>query len=336
MRVLVTGGAGYIGSHTMLELLAAEHEPLVVDNFSNSSPKALEQVARLSNRKFDHVEGSITDGALMDRVCREFRPGAVIHFAGLKAVGESSEMPLAYYETNIFGTVELLKAMDAAGCGKLVFSSSAAVYGSPEYLPFDERHRLAPANPYGRTKQFIEEIVRDWAAAGGARSALLLRYFNPVGAHGSGQIGEDPRDVPNNLVPFIAQVAVGRRDRLEVFGDDYDTHDGTGVRDYIHINDLAAGHVAALDALAGTDGVEAVNLGTGTGHSVLEVLAAFEKASGKAIPHAVGPRRKGDVATLVASTEKARNLLGWEARLGLDAMCADAWNWQSKNPKGFA
>ena len=335
MRVLVTGGAGYIGSHTMLELLAADHEPLVVDDFSNSSPAALERVARLSNRKFGHVEASITDGAEMDRICLEFRPEAVVHFAGRKAVGESAEMPLAYYETNVSGTVALLKAMDAAGCGRIVFSSSAAVYGNPEHLPFDEEHPLDPVSPYGRTKRVIEGAIRDWAAAGGGRSALLLRYFNPVGAHGSGEIGEDPKGVPDNLVPFIAQVAVGRRDMLQVFGDDYETHDGTGVRDYIHVSDLAAGHVAALGALDGIDGVEAVNLGTGRGYSVLEVLAAFEKASGRSIPHAVAPRREGDVAALVASTGKARDLLGWEAGLGLDAMCADAWNWQSRNPEGY-
>ena len=335
MRVLVTGGAGYIGSHTMLELLAAEHEPLVVDNFSNSSPKALEQVARLSNRSFGHVEADITDGGEMNRVCREFKPEAVVHFAGLKAVAESTDRPLAYYETNVHGAIELLKAMDASGCGRIVFSSSASVYGEPEYLPFDEEHPLAPVNPYGRTKHFIEEIIRDWVAAGGSRSAVLLRYFNPVGAHDSGQIGEDPRDTPNNLMPFIAQVAVGRRDKLRIFGNDYDTADGTGVRDYIHISDLAAGHVSALDALARINGVEAVNLGTGQGHSVLEMVAAFEKASGKTVAHAVAPRREGDVAASFAATDKARDLLGWEAKLGLDAMCADAWNWQSKNPEGF-
>ena len=335
MRVLVTGGAGYIGSHTMLELLAVEHEPLVVDDFSNSSPKALESVARLSNRSFDHVEADIADGGEMDRVCREFKPEAVVHFAGLKAVGRSVEVPLDYYGTNVSGSISLLKAMDAAGCGRIVFSSSAAVYGDPEYLPFDEGHRLAPASPYGRTKLFIEGIIRDWAAAGEGRSAALLRYFNPVGAHGSGQIGEDPKGVPNNLLPFIAQVAVGRRDKLRIFGDDYDTADGTGVRDYIHINDLAAGHVAALDALEGIGGVEAVNLGTGRGYSVLEVVEAFEKASGKPVPRVVAPRRPGDVAASYASTEKARSLLGWEAKLGIEAMCADAWNWQSRNPDGF-
>ena len=335
MRVLVTGGAGYIGSHTMLELLAADHEPLVVDDFSNSSPKALEQVGLLSNREFAHVEASIADGAEMRRICREFRPEVVIHFAGLKAVGESYEIPLAYYETNVGGTLALLKAMDAAGCGKIVFSSSAAVYGNPEYLPFDESHTLVPVNPYGRTKFFIEEIIRDWAAIGGGRSALLLRYFNPVGAHASGRIGEDPRGIPNNLMPVISQVAVGRLDRLEVFGDDYDTEDGTGVRDYIHVGDLADGHVAALNALGRIDGIEAVNLGTGRGYSVLEMVAAFEKASGRKIPYAIAPRRAGDVAAFFASTDKAKDLLGWKAKLGLDAMCKDAWNWQSQNPEGY-
>ena len=335
MRVLVTGGAGYIGSHTMLELLAAGHEPLVVDNFSNSSPEALERVARLSNGSFEHVEASITDGAEMNRICREFKPEAVVHFAGLKAVGESVGIPLAYYETNVFGTIELLKAMDDAGCARIVFSSSAAVYGNPEYLPFDEGHPLAPVSPYGSSKLFIERIIADWAAAGKGRKALLLRYFNPVGAHASGQIGEDPRGEPGNLMPYICQVAVGRRKTLRVFGDDYDTDDGTGVRDYIHVADLAAGHVSALDALEGIKGVEAVNLGTGRGHSVLEVVASFEKASGRPVPYEIAPRRPGDAETLVASTDRAAELLGWKAGLGLEAMCADAWNWQSGNPDGY-
>ena len=335
MRVLVTGGAGYIGSHTMLEILAADHTPLVVDNFSNASPVALERVARLSNRPFDHRVGSLTDGAAIRQIVEEFQPQAVIHFAGLKAVGESEQKPLSYYEENVFGTIQLLKAMDAAGCKQIVFSSSATVYGEPQYLPFDEAHPLSPVNPYGRTKFFIEEILRDWAATDPAKSVMLLRYFNPVGAHPSGQIGEDPRDIPNNLVPFIAQVAVGRRDRLMVFGNDYDTPDGTGIRDYIHVSDLASGHVAALDYASRHAGVEAINLGTGRGHSVMEVLATFGRAAGRDIPHEVAPRRRGDIAEFYANTDKAKSLLNWRATRSLDDMCESVWRWQSQNPKGY-
>jgi UDP-glucose 4-epimerase len=335
MRVLVTGGAGYIGSHTMLEILAANHTPMVVDNFANSSPVALECVAGLSNRAFDHIDASLTDDAAISRIIEDFRPDAVIHFAGLKAVGESEQNPLSYYEENVFGTIQLLKAMDAAGCRQIVFSSSATVYGEPKYLPFDEAHPLSPINPYGRTKYFIEEILRDWAATDPQKSVMLLRYFNPVGAHVSGYIGEDPRSIPNNLVPFIAQVAVGRREKLMVFGNDYDTPDGTGIRDYIHVSDLATGHVAALDYASRNHGVEAVNLGTGRGHSVMEVIAAFTKASGRDIPYEIAPRRKGDIDTSYASTGKAKLLLGWQAKLSLDAMCSDTWRWQSQNPEGY-
>ena len=335
MRVLVTGGAGYIGSHTMLEILAADHTPLVVDNFSNASPVALERVARLSNRPFDHRVASLTDGASIRQIVEEFQPQAVIHFAGLKAVGESEQKPLSYYEENVFGTIQLLKAMDAAGCKQIVFSSSATVYGEPQYLPFDEAHPLSPVNPYGRTKFFIEEILRDWAATDPAKTVILLRYFNPVGAHPSGQIGEDPRDIPNNLVPFIAQVAVGRRDRLMVFGNDYDTPDGTGIRDFIHVSDLASGHVAALDYATLHSGVEAVNLGTGRGQSVMEVLAAFGRAAGRDIPHEVAPRRRGDIAEFYANTDKAKSLLNWQATRSLDDMCESAWRWQSQNPEGY-
>jgi len=335
MRVLVTGGAGYIGSHTMLEMLAVGHTPMVVDNFANSSPVALERVARLSNRGFDHIDTSLTDGAAIRRIIEDFRPDAVIHFAGLKAVGESEQKPLSYYEENVFGTIQLLKAMDAAGCKQIVFSSSATVYGEPHYLPFDEAHPLGPINPYGRTKYFIEEILRDWVATDPEKSVMLLRYFNPVGAHISGQIGEDPRGIPNNLVPFIAQVAVGQREKLMVFGDDYETPDGTGIRDYIHVSDLAAGHVAALDCASRHHGVEVVNLGTGRGHSVMEVIAAFAKASGRDIPYEIAPRRKGDIATSYAKTDKAKLLLNWQAKFTLDAMCSDTWRWQSQNPEGY-
>lgn len=335
MRVLVTGGAGYIGSHTMLELLAADYTPMVVDNFANSSPDALERVARLSNRAFDYLEASITDGAAIQKIVADFCPKAVIHFAGLKAVGESQEKPLTYFEENVFGTIQLLKAMDATGCKQIVFSSSATVYGEPQYLPFDEVHPLSPINTYGRTKYFIEEIIRDWASTDPAKSAMLLRYFNPVGAHSSGQIGEDPCGIPNNLVPFIAQVAVGQRDKLMVFSNDYDTPDGTGIRDYIHVSDLAAGHLAALNYVSRHHGVEAVNLGTGRGHSVLEVIAAFAEASGKDIPYEIAQRRSGDIAASYAATGKAKSLLAWEAKRTLSDMCSDTWSWQSQNPNGY-
>jgi len=335
MRVLVTGGAGYIGSHTMLEILAADHTPLVVDNFSNASPVALERVTRLSNRPFDHRVASLTDGAIIRQSVEEFQPQAVIHFAGLKAVGESEQKPLSYYEENVFGTIQLLKAMDAAGCKQIVFSSSATVYGEPQHLPFDEAHPLSPVNPYGRSKFFIEEILRDWAATDPAKSVMLLRYFNPVGAHPSGQIGEDPLGIPNNLVPFIAQVAVGRRDRLMVFGNDYDTPDGTGIRDYIHVSDLAAGHVAALDYASRHAGVEAVNLGTGRRQSVMEVIAAFGRAAGRDISYEIAPCRRGDIAISYASTDKAKSLLNWRATRSLDDMCESVWRWQSQNPEGY-
>ena len=259
----------------------------------------------------------------------------VIHFAGLKAVGDSEKQPLSYYEQNVFGTIRLLQAMDAAECRSIVFSSSATVYGTPQYLPYDEAHPVQPVNPYGRTKYFIEEIIRDWAATDPAKGAMLLRYFNPVGAHESGQIGEDPLGVPNNLVPYIARVAVGRLDQLQVFGDDYDTEDGTGVRDYIHVTDLAEGHLAAINYLQHHSGVEAVNLGTGTGLSVLQMIAAFEAASGKHIPYIIAPRRKGDIDKFWADSDRAKQLLGWQAQLGIDAMCRSVWNWQSQNPDGF-
>ena len=272
MRVLVTGGAGYIGSHTLIQLLSARHEVCVIDNFSNSAPEALDRVARLGNRSFTRVTADIRDHETLGATCRSFRPEAVIHFAGLKAVGESGEQPLLYYANNVAGAITLLENMRGVGCRKILFSSSATVYGVPRYLPFDEAHPCAPANPYGRTKFFIEEILRDWAAAEPGASVVLLRYFNPVGAHVSGLIGEDPAGVPNNLMPFVSQVAVGKRQLIEIFGNDYDTPDGTAVRDYIHVLDLARAHVAALDYTAGHVGAEAINVGTGKGASVLEAM----------------------------------------------------------------
>ena len=335
MRVLVTGGAGYIGSHTLVELLSADHEVMVVDNFANASPIALDRVERLTNKIFNTVEASIGDQASIHQIFQDFRPDAVIHFAGLKAVGQSEEQPLIYYDNNVTGTLHLLKAMDASGCKQIIFSSSATVYGTPHYLPYDESHPIQPVNPYGRTKYFIEEIIKDWAAVDASHSALLLRYFNPVGAHISGQIGEDPMGIPNNLMPYIQQVAVGRREKLNVFGDDYDTPDGMGVRDYIHVTDLAKGHVAALDYCAKNIGVEAVNLGTGQGYSVLEIVAAFERGSGQSIPYEIAPRRQGDIAMFYADPRKAKTMLNWQANLTLDDMAQDSWRWIADNPQGY-
>ncbi len=335
MRVLVTGGAGYIGSHTLLELLGAQHEICVVDNYSNSTPEVLDRVARLSNRGFARVTADIRDEDVLAATCRAFRPEAVIHFAGLKAVGESVEKPVLYYENNLQGTITLLKAMQEVGCRRILFSSSATVYGIPQYLPFDEAHPCAPVNPYGRTKFFIEEVLRDWALVEHGASAVLLRYFNPVGAHVSGLIGEDPAGIPNNLMPFISQVAVGRRPLVKIFGNDYETPDGTGMRDYIHVVDLAHAHVAALDYVARHVGADAINVGVGKGASVLEVIRAFEEVSGRKIPYEFAPRRPGDVAVSVADPSKANRLLSWEARFDLLDMCRSTWIWQTQNPGGY-
>ena len=335
MRILLTGGAGYIGSHTLLQLLQQHHELCVIDNFSNAAPEALMRVARLSNRSFDHHDATILDSGRLDEIFDNFQPEAVIHFAGLKAVGESDVKPLSYYEENVFGTIQLLKAMDRAKCQRIVFSSSATVYGTPHYLPYDEAHPLAPVNPYGRTKYFIEEILKDWAKTDADKAVMLLRYFNPVGAHPSGDIGEDPMGVPNNLMPFIAQVAIGHRPVLNVFGNDYDTPDGTGVRDYIHVDDLARGHAAALDYITRHKGVEAVNLGAGKGVSVLEMVQAFEQASGVSVPLHFAPRRPGDLPQFWADASKAKRLLNWEVEKSLIDMCADVWRWQSQNPHGY-
>ena len=335
MRIVITGGAGYIGSHTLLDVLAADHDAIIIDNYANSSPAALARAKTLSNSDFDHYNASINNQADLEAIFDKHRPEAVIHFAGLKAVGESEEIPLTYYEENVTGTVRLLKAMDKFDCKTIVFSSSATVYGLPDFLPFDESHPLRPINPYGRTKYFNEEIIRDWAGTDPEKSAILLRYFNPVGAHSSGMLGEDPNGIPNNLVPFIAQVAVGRRSHLNIFGDDYDTPDGTGIRDYIHVSDLAAGHLAALNYAKDHKGVEPINLGTGKGHSVLEMVKAFEKASGTPINYRIMPRRKGDLDSSYADTDKAEQLLGWRATKSIDDMCQDVWRWQSQNPNGY-
>ena len=333
MRILITGGAGYIGGHTLVEALNAGHEAHVVDNLCNSSVESLARVKQLTNRDFGFTRADIRDGAAMRDVVNDFAPEAVIHFAGLKAVGASVSEPLAYFDNNVAGTLALLGALRDSECRRFVFSSSATVYGDPDYLPIDEAHPLRTTNPYGRTKLQIEGILQDLAASDPAWSIALLRYFNPVGAHPSGRIGEDPVGVPDNLLPFVAQVAVGRRDALSVYGDDYDTPDGTGVRDYIHVTDLARAHLAAIDWTARARGCEAFNLGTGRGVSVLEMVEAFSEASGRPIPVRIAPRRPGDVATCFADARKAEAELGWRAELGLDEMCRSAWNWQSRNPE---
>ena len=334
MTILVTGGAGYIGSHTCVELLAAGEEVVVFDNFSNSHPEALRRVEQITGRTLAVVEGDIRDQAALEAALRRYGCRSVIHFAGLKAVGESAEKPLAYYDNNVIGTHRLLSAMQNCGVDTLVFSSSATVYGEPQQLPLTEDHPLSATNPYGRTKLFIEEMLRDFHAANPSWRIGILRYFNPVGAHDSGLIGEDPQGIPNNLMPFVAQVVVGRREQLQVWGSDYPTHDGTGVRDYIHVVDLAIGH---LKALARLDGPKcfAVNIGTGVGYSVLDVVKAFEKASGRGIAYQLAPRRTGDVAACYADPTHAQLFLDWKACRGLDLMCIDAWNWQQKNPTGY-
>jgi UDP-glucose 4-epimerase len=333
--VLVTGGAGYIGSHTCIKLVEAGYSVLVLDNFSNSSPEAVRRVERILGASVPVVEGDIADAELLARLFAEHDIGSVIHFAGYKAVGESVELPLKYYRNNVLGTLVLCEAMLQAGVRNLVFSSSATVYGDPASLPIREDFPTSATNPYGRSKLMIEEMLRDLHVSDPGWNIALLRYFNPVGAHPSGLIGEDPAGIPNNLMPFIAQVAVGRRDKLNVFGSDYDTPDGTGVRDYIHVMDLADGHVKALEWLDRAAGVKAFNLGTGQGYSVLEMLHAFEKASGKPVPYELVARRPGDVASCYADPALAKGELGWEAVLGLDSMCADAWRWQMQNPQGY-
>jgi UDP-glucose 4-epimerase len=335
MRVLVTGGAGYIGSHTLLELMAQGHEVCVLDNYSNASPEVLKRVRVLSNGLIHDYVGDVRDAGKLDEVMQDFQPDAVIHFAGLKAVGESTEKPLHYYDVNVSGTLTLLHAMERAGCKRLIFSSSATVYGEPVYLPYDEAHPTNPTSVYGRTKLIAENILLDWANVHPDRTAVLLRYFNPVGAHSSAQIGEDPMDIPNNLMPFIAQVAVGKRDHLQIFGDDYDTPDGTGLRDYIHVVDLAKAHVAAINYAENNTGARPFNIGTGQSYSVRDMVAAFEKASGKSIPTKQSGRRAGDIAAMLADASRAEAELGWSALHGLEDMAASTWAWQSANPNGF-
>lgn len=338
MKILVTGGAGYIGSHTVLELCKAGHDVTIVDNFSNSCPEALQRVNGLAGRPIPFLEADLRDREALNRLFGENAFDAVIHFAALKAVGESVAQPLKYYENNVSGTVNLCAVMEAAGVRNLVFSSSATVYGIPKRLPMCETADTPITeitNPYGRSKLIMEFVLRDWQQANPELNIALLRYFNPVGAHPSGQIGEDPNDIPNNLMPFVAQVAIGKRSEVRVFGGDYETPDGTGIRDYIHVVDLAVGHVKALEKLAENRGVVVYNLGTGRGHSVLEVIRAFEKASGKKIPFRIVDRRPGDIASSYAAVDKAAKELGWIATRDLDEMCADFWRWQTSNPDGY-
>ena len=335
MRVLVTGGAGYIGTHTVVELLGQGHEVAIIDNFDNGSPVALDRVRELTNGPMEVHEADVRDTGRITRIAQDFRPDAVIHFAGLKAVGESTQKPVEYYDVNVAGSLSLLRAMEASDCCRIIFSSTATVYGEPEYLPYDEAHPIRPISPYAHSKVMVEQVLNDWAAASDGRAALNLRYFNPVGAHPSGRIGEDPSGVPNNLMPFLAQVATGARDRLRVFGEDYDTRDGTGIRDYIHVVDLARAHVAALDRAAATSGAEVYNIGTGQGYSVREMHAAFSRVVGRDLPIEIVARRAGDVAEMSADCSLARERMGWQARLGLDDMVESVWNWQSANPHGY-
>ena len=333
--ILVTGGAGYIGSHTCVELLNAGQDVTVFDNFCNSQPESLARVRRITGRKVGLIEGDIRDRAALVQALRSSGANAVIHFAGLKAVGESVAQPLAYYDNNLNGTLRLLEAMAECQVKTLVFSSSATVYGDPQYLPLTEDHPLSATNPYGRTKLVIEDMLRDLHRSDPGWRISILRYFNPVGAHASGLIGEDPRGTPNNLMPFVAQVAVGKRGFVNVWGKDYPTPDGTGVRDYIHVVDLAVGHLKALERLQHHAECRAINLGTGIGYSVLEMVRAFEQASGRAVPYQIAARREGDIASCYADPARAAELLGWRAARGLQAMCSDAWHWQSSNPDGY-
>ena len=333
MNVLVTGGAGYIGSHTVLALQNAGFKVHVLDNFINSKPVVLERLKTIGGKDIPFTKLDLLDKTGVDKIFAQNKFDAVIHFAGLKAVGESVSLPLMYYQNNLTGTINLLEAMQKHDVSKIVFSSSATVYGDPASVPIRETFPLKATNPYGQTKLFIEQILTDWQNAWKKADVCLLRYFNPIGAHESGLIGEDPNGIPNNLVPFIAQVAVGRRDKLSVFGDDWKTPDGTGVRDYIHVTDLAQGHVKALQKAP--KGVSVYNLGTGRGQSVLEVLKAYEKACGKTLQYQIVQRRPGDIAACYADPSKAQTELGWKAELSIDRMCADSWNWQSKNPNGY-
>ncbi|MCP4128319.1 MAG: UDP-glucose 4-epimerase GalE [Gammaproteobacteria bacterium] len=334
-KILLTGGAGYIGSHTCVEMLNAGYDIVVVDNLCNSSEQSLQRIEQLTGKSVEFYQADIQDMSALKRIFTEHSISAVVHFAGLKAVGESVEQPVAYYQNNICGTITLCKAMQDHGVFNIVFSSSATVYGDPASLPIKEGFPLSATNPYGRSKLVIEEILRDLWVSDERWNVTLLRYFNPVGAHASGMLGEDPAGIPNNLMPYIAQVASGKLERLSVFGNDYPTLDGTGVRDYIHVVDLARGHLMALDNMIDGSGVNVFNLGTGCGYSVLEMVAAFEKAADTKVPYQIVDRRCGDIAACYADPSLAESVLGWKAELGLEEMCADTWRWQKNNPDGF-
>lgn len=335
MNVLVTGGAGYIGSHTVVQLLEAEHHIVIVDNLSNSKFESINRIEKITGKRPVFHQVDLLDKAALEIVFQSCPFDAVIHFAGFKAVGESVSVPLKYYHNNITGTLYLCELMQKYDVRKLVFSSSATVYGNPATVPIKEEFPLSTTNPYGSTKLFIEQILKDWQKSNPKTTVALLRYFNPVGAHKSGLIGEDPHDIPNNLMPYVSQVAIGKLKQLSVFGNDYPTKDGTGVRDYIHVEDLANGHLKALEKLRSEPGCIIYNLGTGTGYSVLDVVSAFEKASGKSVPYVITSRRDGDIATCYADPSKARAELNWEAKYTLDEMCRDAWKWQTQNPNGY-
>ena len=335
MKILVTGGAGYIGSHTSIELMASGHEVVILDNLSNASLEVLDRIEKIAGKKPKFYKADLLDLEALNAVFEQEKVDAVIHFAALKAVGESVAKPIMYYDNNLTGTINLTKVMSAHNVKNIVFSSSATVYGSPEIVPITEEAPLSTTNPYGTTKLFIEQILQDIYVSDPAWNVVILRYFNPIGAHASGLIGENPKNIPNNLIPYITQVAVGKLKELSVFGNDYDTIDGTGVRDYVHVVDLAKGHVDALKKLNPNDGLSIYNLGTGTGYSVLEIVEAFGKVCGKPIPYAIKPRRAGDIATCFADPSKAKREIGWEAQYNLETMCQDSWNWQSKNPNGF-
>ena len=337
MQILVTGGAGYIGSHTCVELLQSGYEVVVVDNLCNSNPISLQRVQAITGKTLRFYEGDVRDEGVLEKIFRENPIDAVIHFAGLKAVGESVAQPWRYYDNNLNATLVLTKVMERFGVKKIIFSSSATVYSEDNEMPLREDSRTGDCrNPYGWTKYMTEQILSGMAQADGEWSIVLLRYFNPIGAHESGRMGEDPRGIPNNLMPYITQVAVGRREKLSIFGNDYDTPDGTGVRDYIHVVDLARGHVAAVKFVAAHPGCEVFNLGTGTGYSVLDMVKAFNEANGLDIPYVIAPRRPGDIATCYADPGKSEKILGWKAERTLQDMCRDSWNWQKNNPNGYA
>ena len=336
MAVLVTGGAGYIGSHTVVELIEAGREVIIIDNFSNSKPEVIDRIEKIAGKRPKLYACDLLDLEATRKVFAENKIDSVIHFAGLKAVGESCAPPLRYYSHNFDATFNLIRAMAENGVGTIVFSSSATVYGSPETVPIREDFPLSTTNPYGETKLVIERMLKDICDAGELSSVSILRYFNPIGAHESGLIGEDPKGIPNNLLPYISQTAIGKRDKLHVFGDDYPTHDGTGVRDYIHVVDLAQAHLAALDRATAVTGTEYYNIGTGVGYSVLDIVKAFEKASGKKVPYVIDPRRPGDIAECYADPTRAKEILGWQAKYGIERMCKDADRWQTMNPNGYS